>query len=298
MGLYAVATGIVDRAVTLVFMAVTLGAFPLAIDALERDGVAAARRQLMTNATALLALAVPAVVGIACLARPIADVLVGPDYRAGVVAMMPAIALLSLLRGFTVHYFDHALHLGCRTDLFLFTVGPAAAVSLVLNPLLIPRLGIMGAIHVALTTQALALVSTIVSAGACSRSASRGARRRACGLASTAMAGALASSIHRNDHRPRPGRGRRSRRLHGRRPRSRCGACALVAHHSLRSRSAGRSRPCRRGEGLMALPLRKSCAARAIRTVSRDSLGAARIVILLLNMLLWGSFVIVLAQVS
>jgi hypothetical protein len=48
----------------------------------------------------------------------------------------------------------------------------------------------------------------------------------------------------------------------------------------------------------MALPLRKSCAARATRTVSRDSFEAARIVILLLNMLLWGSFVIVLAQVS
>jgi hypothetical protein len=48
----------------------------------------------------------------------------------------------------------------------------------------------------------------------------------------------------------------------------------------------------------MALPLRKSRAARAIRTASRDSLEAARIVILLLNMLLWGSFVIVLAQVS
>ena len=162
VGLYAVATGIVDRAVTLVFMAVTLGAFPLAIGALEREGVAAARRQLLTNATALLALAAPAVVGIACLAGPIATVLVGPEYRAGAAAVMPAIALLSLLRGFTIHYLDHALHLSCRTDLFVFTVGPAAIVSLALNPLLIPWLGIMGSIYAALGAQTLALVSTML----------------------------------------------------------------------------------------------------------------------------------------
>jgi O-antigen/teichoic acid export membrane protein len=162
VGLYAAAAGIVDRAVTLVFMAVTLGAFPLAIEALERHGVEAARRQLLANATALLALGVPAATGLACLSVPIATVLVGPDYRAGVIAVMPWIALLSLLRGFTIHYLDHALHLGRRTDLFLYTVGPAAALSLTLNLLLIPWLGLAGAVVTALASQTLALLSTAV----------------------------------------------------------------------------------------------------------------------------------------
>lgn len=162
VGVYAAAAGIVDRAVTLVFMAVTLGAFPLAIEALEREGVEAARRQLLANATALLALAVPAAAGMACLAEPVASVLVGPEYRDGVAAVMPWIALLSLLRGFTIHYLDHALHLGRRTDLFLYTVGPAAALSLVLNLLLIPWLGLAGAIVTALATQGVALISTAI----------------------------------------------------------------------------------------------------------------------------------------
>jgi O-antigen/teichoic acid export membrane protein len=191
VGLYAVATGIVDRAVSLIFMAVTLGAFPLAIDRLERHGVAAARDQLRANVTALMALAVPAAVGLACTADLVATVLVGPAYRAGVIAIIPLIALLSFLRGMTVHYFDHALHLGCRSDLFLYTVGPAAALSLVLNPLLIPWLGLMGAIQVALATQALALGSTIVIGRRVFPIGFPFGQAARIGLASTAMAGAL-----------------------------------------------------------------------------------------------------------
>jgi O-antigen/teichoic acid export membrane protein len=162
VGIYAVAGGIVDRAVTLVFMAVTLGAFPLAVDAVERDGPAGGRRQLLANATALLALGVPAAAGIACLAEPIATVLVGPEFRAGVIGLIPWLALLSLLRGITIHYLDHALHLGERTDLFLYTIGPAALLSLLLNALLIPLFGLAGALAAAFAAQLLALVCTAV----------------------------------------------------------------------------------------------------------------------------------------
>src|SRR4029453_314244 len=126
---YAVAFGIVDRPVTLVFMAVNLAAFPLAIDRLERQGVAAAREQLLRNATILLALAVPAVVGLACVARPLAAVLVGEAYRPGVVALLPWLAGLALLRGLGTHYLDHAIHLAGRTGLFLWTLGPPAVAS-------------------------------------------------------------------------------------------------------------------------------------------------------------------------
>ncbi len=191
VGVYAVALGIVDRAVSLIFMAVTLGAFPLAIDRLERQGVEAARDQLRANATALLALAVPAAVGLACTADLVAAVLVGPAYRAGVVAVIPLIALLSFLRGLTVHYFDHALHLGCRSDLFLYTVGPAAGLSLLLNPLLIPWLGLMGAIQVGLATQALALGSTIVIGRRVFPIGFPFAQAARIGVAAAAMAGAL-----------------------------------------------------------------------------------------------------------
>jgi O-antigen/teichoic acid export membrane protein len=158
--LYAVAFGIVDRPVTLVFMAVNLAAFPLAIDRLERQGVAAARAQLLRTATILLALAVPAVAGLACVARPLAAALVGEAYRPGVVALLPWLAGLALLRGMGTHYLDHAIHLAGRTGLFLWTLGPPAVASLLLNPLLIPAFGLAGALATAFVAQLAVLALT------------------------------------------------------------------------------------------------------------------------------------------
>lgn len=161
VAIYAVAFGIVERPVTLVFMAVALAAFPLAVDRLEREGSAAAQAQLRRNGALMLALAVPAVVGLACIAEPLAAVLVGADYRAGVVATLPWIAALALLRGIGTHYLDHPIHLANRTGLFMGTLGPSAIVSLALNALLIPRLGLTGALAAALAAQLVTLTLTV-----------------------------------------------------------------------------------------------------------------------------------------
>jgi N-acetylglucosaminyldiphosphoundecaprenol N-acetyl-beta-D-mannosaminyltransferase len=164
VAIYAVAFGIVDRPVTLLFMAVTLAAFPLAVDRLEREGPAAARAQLQRNGALLLALAVPAAVGLACIAEPLATVVVGPDYRAGVAAILPWIAALALIQGLTAHYFGHAFHLANRTDLFVRLLAPAAVASLVLNPLLIPVWGLAGSLAAAFAAQGTALVLTAATA--------------------------------------------------------------------------------------------------------------------------------------
>jgi O-antigen/teichoic acid export membrane protein/glycosyltransferase involved in cell wall biosynthesis len=163
VGLYVVAYAVAERAVSLVFMGVTLGAFPLAVAALEREGPDAARRQLARNCTALLALGVPTVVGTAGAAPQIADVLVGGAYHDGVIPLIPWIAGLAFLRGLSAHFFDQALHLGQRTDLFLYTLGPAALLTLTLNPLLLPEFGLAGAVAAAFVAQTVTLLITIAA---------------------------------------------------------------------------------------------------------------------------------------
>lgn len=161
VGLYTVAWSVVDRAVSLVFMGVTLGAYPLVVAALEREGPDAARRQLTRNGAVLIALCLPTAVGVACAAPQIAAVLVGPEYRDGVVGLMPWVAGIAFLRGITAHFFDQSLHLGRRTDLFLLTLTPAAVLALTLNPLLLPQLGLAGAVVAALVAQAVTLLITV-----------------------------------------------------------------------------------------------------------------------------------------
>jgi O-antigen/teichoic acid export membrane protein len=164
VAIYAVAFGLVDRPVTLVFMAVSLAAFPLAVDQMQRQGTSAAREQLLRNGAALLALAVPAVTGLACVAEPLTAILVGEGYRAGVATLLPWMAALALMQGINAHYVAQAIHLANRTELFVWTIGPAAAASLALNPVLIPRLGSAGALAAAFVAQVVALALTAVVA--------------------------------------------------------------------------------------------------------------------------------------
>lgn len=162
VGVYSVAYTLMDRAVSSIFIAVGLAAFPLAIRAYERDGPAGASRQLRENGRLLLALAVPVCLLLMCLSHQLAAVMVGEAFRAEASQIMPWVALAALLAGFQIHFFDHAFHLSRRTTLFLWTTGPAALLNIGLNVLLLPRLGLMGAVWATLASYVVSLAASIV----------------------------------------------------------------------------------------------------------------------------------------
>jgi O-antigen/teichoic acid export membrane protein len=162
VGVYSVSYNLADKAVTSVFLAVSLAAFPLAVSKLEREGPEAARHQLYRNGTALLGLAIPASAGLIALCGPLTSVLVGPSFREEARQILPWIAMASVLCGLQVHFFDHAFHLGRRTELCVFSIGPAVLLNLLFNVLLLPRFGLMGAVYATLAGYAVALAGSIL----------------------------------------------------------------------------------------------------------------------------------------
>ena len=161
VGVYAIAYGLMDRSLSSLFVAVSLVAFPLAIRALERDGTAAATAQLRDNGRLLLAIALPACTLLICLNGQLAAVMVGSAFRAEAEAIMPWVAVATLLAGFQIHFFDHAFHLSRRTTLFFWSTGPAALLNIVANVLLLPRYGLMGAVWATLASYAVSLAASI-----------------------------------------------------------------------------------------------------------------------------------------
>jgi O-antigen/teichoic acid export membrane protein len=162
VGHYAVAYGLVDRTVALVFVAATFGAFPLAVHALERAGAEAAREQMRKNAVIMLAIIVPAVVGFIVAGDHITAVVIGPEFRREVARLVPYLAVGTFLGGLATHYFSQAFLLTQRTHLFLMTLGPGLLVNLTLNALLIPSYGLLGAAIATLAAYFLVLVLSIV----------------------------------------------------------------------------------------------------------------------------------------
>lgn len=161
LGIYAVSYGLAERAVSAVFLATSLAAYPLLVRALEREGPEAARRQGQANASVLVALAIPACGGFIVACRPLAEVLIGPDYAASAADLMPLIAVGIFLHCLRVHYFAHSLHLGERTSRCMVACLPAAVINIALNIILLPRIGLVGAVWATVAAYAAALLISI-----------------------------------------------------------------------------------------------------------------------------------------
>ncbi len=159
LGLYAVAYSLVERPTSLICTAISLATFPMAVQIMERDGREAGRVQAGKNGAVLLALALPACAGLALIAPQIAATLVGPAFRDGVAVLIPIMCITSLLNGVRSHFIDHAFHLAGRSMAMLWSYAPAAVANVVLNLILIPRYGMVGAAWTGLTCQVLAVVT-------------------------------------------------------------------------------------------------------------------------------------------
>ncbi len=158
LGIYAVAYNLVERPTTLICSSISTATFPLVVQVLEHQGRQAARVQAGRNGIALLAVALPACVGLALTADYIAASLVGPDFRQGVAALIPIMSFTALARGLRAHFIDHAFHLSGRPLLMLWTYGPATVANIALNLYVVPRYGMMGAAWMALVCQGATVV--------------------------------------------------------------------------------------------------------------------------------------------
>lgn len=145
VGAYHAGYSIANRTLDVLFIWLGAAGTPALVMALERGGkkrlAAAAREQAET----LILIGLPAAVGVALVARPMAQFMIGEDLRDAAALITPWIALSALLSGLTVYYFHQAFTLGRKTGLLLVAMIVPAAANVVLNVVLIPRFGVLGA---------------------------------------------------------------------------------------------------------------------------------------------------------
>jgi O-antigen/teichoic acid export membrane protein len=160
VGAYHASYSIANRTLDVLFLWLGSAGQPALVMALERGGIErlkeAAREQLST----FLLIGLPAAAGVALVARPLAEVLIGEDLRAPAASVTPWIALSALLFGLTAYYFGQAFTLGKKTKTLLLAMLVPAAANVVLNVLLVPRYGLMGAAWATAASFALGLAAT------------------------------------------------------------------------------------------------------------------------------------------
>lgn len=149
-GLYAAGYDLAQRSVGVLMMTVNLAAYPLAVQALEQKGVKAAAEQLKENATLLLAIALPAVVGMIMLSKNISGVVLGIEFQDAATRIIPWIAPAFFFSGLKHYYLDLSFQLGTKTIGQLWVSLIAAVINIVLNLFMIPVYGIIGAAYATL----------------------------------------------------------------------------------------------------------------------------------------------------
>ena len=188
VGVYHAGYSLANRTLDVLFIWLGAAGGPALIMALERGGDDALKRAAREQASVMVVLTLPAAVGLALVARPLAELMIGPELRFGAAQVTPWIAASGFLSGLTTYYFAQAFTLARRTRRLLAAMALPAAANVLLNLVLVPHFGLQGAVMATLASYALGLAGAILLARDALRLPFSGKTLLQAGLASALMA--------------------------------------------------------------------------------------------------------------
>jgi O-antigen/teichoic acid export membrane protein len=161
VGLYHAGYSLASRTIDVLFIWLGAAGGPALVAALERGGREGLASEAREQASLMLLLGAPAAVGLALVAVPLCELMLGQDVRDGAAHVTPWIAASALFSGLTTYYFHQAFTLGRRTRLLIVVMAAPALANLVLNLLLIPAFGLDGALWATLASYAIGLAASL-----------------------------------------------------------------------------------------------------------------------------------------
>lgn len=161
-GIYAAGYDLSAQSLGLLMSVVNLAAYPLAVRALEAQVPGGSERQLRTNGTLLFGIGIPVAAIMFVLAANISYVVLGVAFQREGALLMPWITLATLVAGIKAFHFDLSFQLGNKTIGQVWVVTLAATTNLILNILLIPLIGVMGAAYATLVAYIFGLVLSYI----------------------------------------------------------------------------------------------------------------------------------------
>ena len=162
VGAYHAGYSLSNRTLDVMFIWLGMAGGPAAVAALERGGEVALRRTALDQARLMALIAIPAAVGLALVARPLSELMVGKALAVEAGQVTPWIAVSALFSGATTYYFHTAFTLARRTRLMFVAMSIPALANLVLVLALVPRFGLAGAMWATTASYGLGLVASVV----------------------------------------------------------------------------------------------------------------------------------------
>lgn len=160
-GLYAVGYDLSGNSIMMIMSAINLAAYPVVIKLLDSKGKKAAMDYFYKYTVLLLAVSIPAVVGLNLVGPDLVYLLIDEKYHKSVIFLLPWITSAVFMMGLQAFYFDLAFQLGHHVITIVKISVVVATINFMLNYWLIPIMGIQGA---AIATLSSFILGTILSA--------------------------------------------------------------------------------------------------------------------------------------
>lgn len=144
-GKYVAALDLVRQTLMMPAMSMAAAFFPMAVQIQARQGDAAVRTHLADCLELLAGVTLPACLGFAVIAPHVANVILGPDFRALAGEIMPVIALAVLFQVLTQQYLHASFLLSGRNSFYLINTASIIAANVILSYALVKLHGTVGA---------------------------------------------------------------------------------------------------------------------------------------------------------
>jgi O-antigen/teichoic acid export membrane protein len=160
-GLYAASYDLAMRSLHVLMLVVAMACNPVIFRAYEAEGRAAAAPLIRGQGELLLGLALPAAIGFIILAPGITALMLGAEFQQAARELIPWIAAATVLSGFQAFYLSLSFALPKQPLRQTAVFAAGALVNVVLNFLLIPRFGLMGAALATVAAYALIMAGSL-----------------------------------------------------------------------------------------------------------------------------------------
>lgn len=156
-GSYSAGYNLANRTVDILFVWIGMAITPVAVTAIEKIGLKESQKIMHDYCVALLFVTLPAATGIALIAEP-AGFILGKSVREEAVMIMPLIAFAAVLNGMISYYAQRAFMLSGKPMTFIWALLPPVILNIALNFILIPKMGLMGAVYATVISYSLGLI--------------------------------------------------------------------------------------------------------------------------------------------
>jgi O-antigen/teichoic acid export membrane protein len=161
-GQYSVGVDLVRQTLIIPSISAAAAFIPLAVQILANKGPDAAKAHLDKYFEQLLAITLPACLGFAIVSYHIANVILGPEFRATASQTMPIVSVAVVFQILTQQYLHISFLLSNRNAFYLVNTGSVIIFNAVVCFLLISRFGVIGAAWARLSAEMFGFASALI----------------------------------------------------------------------------------------------------------------------------------------